>query len=117
MRPSRIRSLTPALICALLLPAPGARAQGADFDFTRTLRVDLHHVGHNKRERFMLDSLRLERAWPGSRENLVDDTGFGSTLAEVRAAEAERSTDAVQAKEGSDATRADRDDSRGGETP
>jgi hypothetical protein len=43
-------------------------------------------VGDKTQQRFMLDSLRLEPGWPGSRTVLVDDTGYGTTLAEVRAA-------------------------------
>ncbi len=67
---------------ALLLLAVPAGAS-PHFDFTATLRVDLHHVGDARSERFMIDELRREGAWPGSRTLLVDDTGNGVTLAQV----------------------------------
>ena len=67
---------------ALLLLAVPAGAS-PHFDFTATLRVDLHHVGDAKSERFMIDELRREGAWPGRRTLLVDDTGNGVTLAQV----------------------------------
>ena len=56
------------------------------FDFGATLRVDLHHVGDARKEAFMLDELRREGGWPGSRTDLQDKTGFGTTLVEVTAA-------------------------------
>ena len=66
-------------ICLLLTPAD-VRAQ---FRFDATLRIDLHHVGDQKKERYMVDALRLEGPWPGSRTHLQDNTGQGSTLVEV----------------------------------
>ncbi len=79
----RTRTLSPWLFFVLPLLAV-APARAADlFDFTATLRVDLHHVGDLKTERFMLDELRREGAWPGSRTNLVDRSGYGVTRADV----------------------------------
>ena len=66
----------------LMLAAAPAQAVGL-FDFTVTLRVDLHHVGDHKSERFMVDELRREGSWPGSQTNLVDRSGYGVTRAEV----------------------------------
>jgi len=66
----------------LLLAAMPAHA-GEPFDFSATLRVDLHHVGDAKKESFMLDELRREGAWPGSRANLVDPVRYGTTMVEV----------------------------------
>ena len=74
------------LACLLSLPAPAIASDPGPFDFSATLRVDLHHVGDARKEVFMLDELRREGAWPGSRTNLVDRTGFGTTLVEVTAA-------------------------------
>ena len=63
--------------------APAAAEQ--HFDFTATLRVDLHHVGDARREQFMLDELRREMAWAGSHTVLLDRTGYGTTLVELLA--------------------------------
>lgn len=75
----RGRSLFPLILLAW---SAAASAQ-QPFRFDETLRVDLHHVGDNRGERFMVDVLRAEGPWPASRTHLVDDTNFGSTLAEV----------------------------------
>lgn len=79
-------SMIPFLGCCGLLVL-GAEATGyADagpFDFSATLRVDLHHVGDHLKESYLVDELRREGPWPGSRENLLDTTGFGSQRAEV----------------------------------
>jgi hypothetical protein len=74
-----------ALLLTTLLSLAGAGRATAEsrFRFDATLRIDLHHAGDRRRERFMLDELRAEAAWPGSRTNLVDSTGYGSTHAEV----------------------------------
>ena len=69
------------LVVNTLLVGPAHAAE--PFSFDATLRVDLHHVGNHKSDRFMVDELRLEGPWPGSRIRLVDRSGFGVTLAEV----------------------------------
>jgi hypothetical protein len=72
------------LFIVLVVALAASRADAAaSFDFERTLRIDLHHAGDHRRERFMLDELRLEGPWPGSRTRLVDASGYGSTHAEV----------------------------------
>jgi hypothetical protein len=65
-----------------LLDTPHATAEPR-FGFDATLRIDLHHLGDHRRERFVLDELRVEGPWPGSRTRLVDQTGLGSTHAEI----------------------------------
>jgi hypothetical protein len=91
--------LASTLLSAALLvtSAPGRAAPAQDpgdakgrWRFDRTLRIDLHHVGNHRQDRFMIDELRLEGLWPGSRTQLVDSTGYGTTLAEVYAAKENR---------------------------
>lgn len=77
-----------ALALSLIPLAVHARSEGAaaPFDYSATLRIDLHHAGDHRDERFMLDSLRREGPWPGSRTHLVDPFDFGGTRAEIYAA-------------------------------
>lgn len=49
-----------------------------------TLRVGLHHVGDSKSERYLLDHLRVDPTWAGSRAALIDDSGFGKHRVELR---------------------------------
>ena len=59
---------------------PAVRGTPAEFDarFTgRTLRFDYHHTGTAKEEHVAVDRWRVEGEWPGSRTQLVDETGFG----------------------------------------
>jgi len=72
-------------LLALLASTLAAGSASADepFSFDSTLRVDLHHIGDSRVERFLIDELRAEGAWPSSAKRLVDDTGYGGTLAQV----------------------------------
>lgn len=54
-----------------------------DFDFNRTLRVDYFHTGGPGGEALKLDAVISERAWPGSRTQLIDTTNLGKYLVEV----------------------------------
>ena len=52
----------------------------ADFDqfFTdQTLRVDYFHSGTKGEEKFSLDAVVMDGAWPGSRVNLIDTLALG----------------------------------------
>lgn len=49
----------------------------------RTLRLDYYHTGNAVEERFALDALTLEGAWPGRLERTIDDTNLGKYLFEV----------------------------------
>jgi len=49
----------------------------------RTLRLDYLHAGNVREERFALDGLALEGAWPGCPDRPLDDTNLGSYLFEV----------------------------------
>jgi IgA Peptidase M64/Peptidase M64 N-terminus len=66
------------VICALLflLAAPAA-------DVPRTLRLDYVHSGNAREERFALDALFLEGAWPGRMDRSLDDTNSGKYFFEV----------------------------------
>ena len=61
-------------------------AQNINYDdyFTNnTLRFDYFHSGIADTEHVSLDELRLEGAWPGSKNNLIDDMHFGLYRFEV----------------------------------
>jgi hypothetical protein len=75
--------LTHALLLLAVLLAPIHVAAQQRFNFNSTLRIDLHHVGDHRSESFILDELRVEGPWPGSRTELVDRTGYGSTRADL----------------------------------
>jgi hypothetical protein len=77
----RVRELGLSLILLLIPLSPGYAEEILRFD--ATLRVDLHHAGDQKTERFMLDELRVEGPWPSSRTGLVDPFEFGSNQAEL----------------------------------
>jgi hypothetical protein len=73
------------LVCLLLL-RPAASSGGELFDrfFTGgTFRVDLYHTGTKGEERFTLDRVIREGAWPGHRVNLVDTLNLGEYLLSV----------------------------------
>jgi hypothetical protein len=73
-----------ALALSALLPA----AAGAAFDdlFTgATLRIDYHHTGAAGEEIVALDRVYEEGAWPGPRNDLVDDLDLGRYRASLRA--------------------------------
>ena len=53
----------------------------------RTLRLDYVHSGTATEERFSLDGLVREGAWPGRADGHIDHTGLGRYQAEVRDAE------------------------------
>lgn len=69
------------LVTTLLALTP---ADGFDARFTgRTLRFDYVHTGSATEEHIALGGLRLEGEWPGSRTQLVDDTGYGKYRCEI----------------------------------
>ncbi|MEM9291932.1 MAG: M64 family metallopeptidase [Acidobacteriota bacterium] len=96
------RSLLPALLpvlllvmAALLAPPVLSQEEAAVLDdaavdafdqrFTgATLRFDYFHSGTAEQEAISLDALRVEGPWPGSRHQLIDNTGLGKYLFEVR---------------------------------
>jgi hypothetical protein len=79
----RKSSLFAAVATIASLSAVRGFSDEGPFRFGATLRVDLHHVGDHRRDRFLVDELRAEGAWPSSRTQLLDDANFGSTRAEV----------------------------------
>ncbi len=63
-----------------------AFAQDINYDdyFTdKTLRFDYYHSGIADAEYISLDELRIEREWPGSKVNLIDDLHYGLYRFEV----------------------------------
>lgn len=75
-----------ALICAwgILCHAAVARASGFDAFFKEgTIRVDLWHAASAEGDRYYLDEIRAEPAWPGSRTRLIDEDPSGRMLAEI----------------------------------
>ena len=50
----------------------------------RTLRLDYVHSGTASEERFALDGVALEGPWPGPPDGLIDTSGLGKYLFEVR---------------------------------
>ncbi len=47
---------------------------------TRTMRVDYFHTGSASDERFALDGVVMEGAWPGPPDGALDDTNLGKYL-------------------------------------
>src|SRR5215510_3568548 len=66
------------LAAALLAPAAPASPEP-----TRTMRVDYFHTGTAGEERFALDGVALEGAWPGPADRRLDETNFGKYSFEV----------------------------------
>jgi hypothetical protein len=64
-----------ALAAALLAPEPTQPP--------RTLRLDYFHAGTATEERFALDGVALEGAWPGPADRRLDETNFGKYAFEV----------------------------------
>jgi len=58
----------------LLLLAAFAAVPPAEI---RTMRVDYYHAGNAAEERFSLDEIVLEGAWPGHPDRAIDDTNLG----------------------------------------
>lgn len=54
-----------------------------DYFTTNTIRFDYFHSGVADTEHVSLDELRLEGKWPGSRNNLIDELGYGLYRFEV----------------------------------
>src|ERR1044071_2933790 len=50
----------------------------------RTMRLDYFHSGGARAERFALDRVALEAAWPGPPDRAVDNTALGKYRFEVR---------------------------------
>jgi len=66
------------LILTLALAA--AQAAAATPHEVRTLRVDYFHTGSATEERFALDDVVVEGAWPGPSDRALDDTNLGKYL-------------------------------------
>ena len=49
----------------------------------RTMRLDYFHSGTAAEERFALDRVSLEAAWPGPPDRLLDETNSGKYSFEV----------------------------------
>lgn len=49
----------------------------------RTMRLDYFHTGNAVEERFALDAVVLEGAWPGPLNRVIDDTNLGKYFFEV----------------------------------
>ncbi len=78
-----MRSLS-LVVCGILLTL-GANAQG-QFEryFTEsTMRLDYFHTGTKGEERFSLDRVYDDGAWPGSRTQLLDPLNLGEYLVRV----------------------------------
>jgi hypothetical protein len=69
--------LAATLLLASIQDDFGARFTG------RTLRFDYVHTGDAKEEHVVYSGLRIEGEWPGSKKQLVDDSGLGKYLFEV----------------------------------
>ena len=73
---------TAAVVFAGGVPAkrPAAVSGKVDFDeffYDRTLRFDYYHSGDSDSEEYFFDCLKSEPYWAGSKESLLDTTGFG----------------------------------------
>jgi hypothetical protein len=49
----------------------------------RTMRLDYFHTGNAVEERFALDGVVLEGAWPGPLNRMIDDTNLGKYFFEI----------------------------------
>ncbi len=71
------------LTLSLITLALPASAEFSDWFTGQTLRVDYVHTGISTEEHFALERLRIEGEWPGSREQLLDETNRGKYLVEL----------------------------------
>jgi hypothetical protein len=71
------------ILVALAIVAAQSSAPHGNLDFSRTMRVDYVHHGGPGGERIALDGVSTDGPWPGSRTNLIDDTGLGKYFFEV----------------------------------
>lgn len=69
---------------------PNGKQLATPFERTftgKTLRLDYMHSGDATSEKFSVEAVRLEGAWPGSRTQLADPTGLGKYRFRVHDAE------------------------------
>jgi IgA Peptidase M64/Peptidase M64 N-terminus len=65
---------------SILFLAAAVHAGAAAPATTRTMRVDYFHTGSASDERFALDGVVMEGAWPGPADGALDDTNLGKYL-------------------------------------
>ncbi len=65
------------LISIVLLGYGNAGAQFDRYFYDRTLRFDYYHCGDAQTETYYFDELKSEPYWAGSKNELIDDTGYG----------------------------------------
>lgn len=66
-----------AALLLLFIASPLAAQAYDDFFTGRTMRLDYFHTGGKGQEIVSLDRVVADGAWPGSRTQLIDETGLG----------------------------------------
>jgi hypothetical protein len=74
------------LLLLVLFVAQKSIAQFDKYFDEKTLRLDYYHCGNSVTEKYFFDELIQEPFWAGSEANLIDATGYGTHLLEVRTA-------------------------------
>ena len=72
------------LLFLVLFVAQKSIAQFDKYFDEKTLRLDYYHCGNSVTEKYFFDELIQEPFWAGSETNLIDATGYGTHLLEVR---------------------------------
>lgn len=75
--------LSAVLVSMLFVGVARATDTYARYFGETTMRVDYHHSGTKGEERFSLDQVYEEGAWPGSRTQLLDTLNLGEYLVRV----------------------------------
>ena len=60
-----------------------SQAQFEKYFFDKTLRFDYYHCGDQHTEEYFFDELKEEPYWGGSKNALIDDTGYGTQLFKI----------------------------------
>lgn len=62
---------------------PTSHAQFDSYFYDKTMRFDYYHCGTHDSEEYFFDELREEPYWAGSKESLIDDTGYGVQMFKI----------------------------------
>ena len=70
-------------LLAIIIACHVTQAQFDKYFMKKTLRFDFYHCGTHDTEEYFFDELKAEPYWGGSREYLIDDTGYGKQMFKI----------------------------------